>query len=720
MRIPSSVKSAGRATLALTVVLGSVVLFSATKAPFTRHDKAYYMSAAQANFVRPGLVIKVKAVKISADGTPTVNFTLTDPKGLPLDRDGVFTPGAVSTSFILAYIPKGQTQYVSYTTRLQTDPNAKVPNAVQATSDSGGVYTKISDGEYSYTLKAKLPPDYEQSSTHSMGVYGSRNLTEFDLGTQYDTNVFTFVPDGSKVSVTRDVVKTQSCNKCHDQLAFHGGSRRGVELCVMCHTPQTTDSGSGNTLDFKVFVHKLHNGAHLPSVQAGNKYYIVGFNNGITDWSNVEFPANGGGGSFAGVLRCQSCHEQDTGAAQANAWFSNPNRAACGSCHDNVNFASGQNHVNLPQIDDKMCSNCHIPKGELEFDASIMGAHTVPVQSAQLAGLVVNVLKVENGTAGKKPTVTFSLKDKSGKGLSMSTVSRVSLVMAGPTNDYGYTSFGSDLNTKGYVAESPTAANTACSNDGTCSYTFTHAIPSDARGTFSIGIESRQSATLNAGTTREMATQYGADNKVMNFSVDGSPVTPRRTVVAIEKCNGCHTRLSMHGENRNQIQQCVLCHNPSMDDSPVRGQARDAAQQGMKPLSVNFAYMIHNIHTGEELNAQNRSYVVIGNGGSVNDFSEVRYPAMSMSGAVGDRSNCSMCHVGTSYTLPLKPGLNQVSNPQGPMEVMGPVTAACTGCHGTPSAVSHAAINSHGEYGESCEVCHGANAEFSVDKMHAR
>jgi hypothetical protein len=79
-----------------------------------------------------------------------------------------------------------------------------------------------------------------------------------------------------------------------------------------------------------------------------------------------------------------------------------------------------------------------------------------------------------------------------------------------------------------------------------------------------------------------------------------------------------------------------------------------------------------------------------------------------------------MCHVGNSYTLPLKPGLNQVSNPQGPMEVMGPATAACTGCHGTPSAVSHAAINSHGEYGESCDVCHGATAEFSVDKMHAK
>jgi OmcA/MtrC family decaheme c-type cytochrome len=123
---------------------------------------------------------------------------------------------------------------------------------------------------------------------------------------------------------------------------------------------------------------------------------------------------------------------------------------------------------------------------------------------------------------------------------------------------------------------------------------------------------------------------------------------------------------------------------------------------------------------GGHMLEQDRKYVVIGNGGSVNDFSDVRYPAMSMTGTVGDTMNCSMCHVGTSYTLPLKSRLSQVSNPQGPITTMGPVTAACTGCHGTPSAVSHAAIQTSGTYGESCDVCHGSNAEFSVDKMHAK
>jgi OmcA/MtrC family decaheme c-type cytochrome len=399
MRIPSSLTV--RVALAVTMVLGSVALFSAPKMPFTRHDKAYYLDAAQANFIRPGLAFAVKSVKIASDGTVTVDFTMADPKGFPLDRDGVFTPGPVSSSFILAYIPQGQTQFVSYTTRIENDPNPVVPNAVQATTDSGGVFSKVTDGEYTYTFAKKLPAGFETSSTHRLGLYGSRNITEFDLGTQYASTTYDFVPDGSKVTTTREVIKTASCNKCHDQLSFHGGSRRGIELCIMCHTPQTTDSGTGNTLDMKVFIHKLHNGKHLPSVVAGGKYFIMGFQNAISDWTDVEYPANGGASSFPGVLKCQSCHEQSTGAAQANAWATNPNRAACGSCHDDVNFATGKNHVNLPQADDRNCSQCHIPSTGQEFDASIMGAHTVPIESAQLAGLVFNILKVDNGTAGQ-------------------------------------------------------------------------------------------------------------------------------------------------------------------------------------------------------------------------------------------------------------------------------------------------------------------------------
>ena len=129
----------------------------------------------------------------------------------------------------------------------------------------------------------------------------------------------------------------------------------------------------------------------------------------MSDWSTVNLPSD--------PRRCEFCHEPKTGAAQADAWLKNPNRAACGSCHDNVNFATGENHVNLPQVNDNQCTQCHIPQGELEFDASITGAHTVPTQSATAPGHQSSTSpKIDNGAAGKTPTVTFTIKDNAGNG----------------------------------------------------------------------------------------------------------------------------------------------------------------------------------------------------------------------------------------------------------------------------------------------------------------
>src|SRR5262249_54766364 len=207
---------------------------------FSPNERAYYASASVVNFVRPGLVLKILSAEIAADGTIRVRFRITDPQGLPLDRLGVETPGAIATSFVAGSIPNGQTQYFAYTTRVQTSPITSA-SATQAASDTNGAYVRTADGEYQYTFGTKAPATIDRTATHSIGIYSTRNLTLFDLGSQYANDVFTFVPDGSAVKVTRDVVRTASCNKCHDPLSAHGGSRRNVEFCVMCHTPQTSD-----------------------------------------------------------------------------------------------------------------------------------------------------------------------------------------------------------------------------------------------------------------------------------------------------------------------------------------------------------------------------------------------------------------------------------------------------------------------------------------------
>ena len=55
--------------------------------------------------------------------------------------------------------------------------------------------------------------------------------------------------------------------------------------------------------------------------------------NSISNFSTVIDPAD--------PRRCEVCHSQTTGAAQATAFLSQPSRAACGACHDDVNFATG-------------------------------------------------------------------------------------------------------------------------------------------------------------------------------------------------------------------------------------------------------------------------------------------------------------------------------------------------------------------------------------------
>jgi OmcA/MtrC family decaheme c-type cytochrome len=279
MRIETTIRLA----VALVVAVGAAVLLSSSDKPaFTAADKAFYADQNLINFVRPGLVLKIISGDIAADGTMKVRFKLTDPKGLPLDREGITTPGAINVRMLAAYIPKGKTQYVSYATRTQTSPITN-RSAVQASTDSGGVFQKVAEGEYIYTFATKAPAGFDKTATHAIGVYATRDLAEFDLAmlSNADDEVYTFVPDGSKVTVTRDVIRTQSCNRCHDPLALHGGSRRTMEVCVFCHTPQTVDPDTGNTVDMPVMIHKIHRGEGLPSVVAGRPYQIIGICAGL-------------------------------------------------------------------------------------------------------------------------------------------------------------------------------------------------------------------------------------------------------------------------------------------------------------------------------------------------------------------------------------------------------------------------------------------------------
>lgn len=739
MRIRSGLRGTRWPATILVLAIGSALLVSAQKkSPFTPHEKAYYADPALVAYILPGFTITIVSAQIAPDGTISVDYKIADPNGAPLDRTGITTPGVISLSFLAAHIPKGQDQYTSYIVRTATASSGGA-TAIQAAADSGGTTQTVATGEYIYTYATKAPAGFDPTDTNRIGIYGSRNLTQFGLGTNRADATFDFVPAGGTPH-PRDIVRTADCNQCHGLpngmtsvtgsagLSAHGGNRRDVQLCIICHQPQTSDPNTGNTLDFKVFIHKLHDGSGLPSVQSGKPYQIGGPQN---DWSTVVFPAD--------IRRCQTCHNPKNGAAQTNAWLTTPTMAACGSCHDDVNFQSGVNHPGGPQIDNTQCANCHIPQGELPFDASILGAHVVPADTSltwplnpdpMVNGVVVKITGVTNTAPGQKPTVAFTLADINGNPLSPSALSAFNLTMTGPTADYGYTNFGSDVTTPGYIQES--AASSQCGSNGACSYSFQHAIPTGATGTYAIGAEAERTETVLPGTVTQMNVTTATPNPVVYFAVTDSSPKPRRTVVSTANCDTCHANLQAHGGLRNNTQYCVFCHNPSDTDASQRPSAVVPSDKTQPPQGINLALMSHKIHTGENLEAQfGQDYVVVGFRGSHNSFGAafasvpssipntgVRFPAMGPTGNVHDTAECYMCHVsGSEAVLPI--GKNPVVDPQGLENPAPATTSACTACHLNQSAYAHAAANTDPKFGESCDVCHGTGAAYDATQVHA-
>ena len=302
------------------VALTSLVLISASAADRpAKQNKDYRPAAAPSagfSFVTTGVVAKVKSANIAKDGTITARFTVTDSKGRGLDVDGIQTAGTLSIRFVAGFIPAGKSQYVAYTTSVLNATSNKNPSQTVAGTDAGGAFTLIDQatGTYDYTFKTKAPATFDATTTHSIGMQAERNLTEFDIpGVASDDDVYSWVPNGGPVTKVRDIINESSCNGCHDPISAHGGGRKTMLYCVMCHTPQSVNPDTLNTADMPVFIHKLHSGADLPSVKAGGKYFMV-HRGAVTDFSDIQYPQD--------TRNCTSCHQP--GTKQADNWKTVP------------------------------------------------------------------------------------------------------------------------------------------------------------------------------------------------------------------------------------------------------------------------------------------------------------------------------------------------------------------------------------------------------------
>nr|HPO13896.1 OmcA/MtrC family decaheme c-type cytochrome [Candidatus Hydrogenedentota bacterium] len=524
-----------------------------------------------------GLNVTINSVTVPADLKPEVVFTATNDRG-----DLIPMVELTSVRFLIAYLEtpeEGSTaRFISYNTRMENPDGVanSGDEAVQATYDSAQLagLTANEDGTFTYKFRTALPSTYNPATTHAVGGQFAR-LSALD-GVSYPADCeFEFRPDGAALAATRDIVDTATCNECHTRMGFHGGGRRQVKLCILCHNTGTTDANSGNTVDMPVMIHKIHRGENLPSVLDGVPYQIYGHQNTLYDYSHIVFPQD--------IRNCTACHKQDSKASMADVYLTKPTQAGCASCHDRTWFgdptATPEGYENHPfdfiQNDDSQCKTCHTPSapGVSPIDA----AHFTIEQMPENPGLDLALTQVTANPEDGTLTINYTAKWGDGTPVTaLADVERVGAIVAWPASDYQtYKSEG----IRGSRPAPGTIVNDT-SPTGEYSYIFAAKLPVDPGITFGIAMTGRKHFTDANGEEQEQGLE---DNSLQFFTVDGSEPQPRRQVVDDALCAKCHGGVIRgHGEQRLGVGVCVMCHNPAMGE-------------------INLKDMLHKWHTGEEL-----------------------------------------------------------------------------------------------------------------------
>jgi OmcA/MtrC family decaheme c-type cytochrome len=559
------------------------------------------------------------------------------------------------------------------------------------------------DGTYTYTFATDITDvpcpapctdadgnplnlSYQPGQTHRLAIQqGNRDFPLVNA-------VFDFVPAGGPVTSMREIVKTANCNECHDKITAHG-TRFEVQLCVTCHNPGSWIKNADNTtttVDFKVMIHKIHRGEGLPSVIGPDKVlgtaddgkYAVGSH----DFSDIVFPQD--------IRNCTKCHDgDDPETPQGNNWQVVPSMEACGSCHDDIDFSQGiaGGHKGGVVTTNSECTVCH-KEGSIAH--SVAESHTIRGKVAR-GFFKFNILEICGTAVGSNPapvcppttdpTVKFSVTDPTGATTHQygnaynvrstgadkefnnslpnnTSAASLNVLIAWDTRDY--TNEGG-IGTRPSRADSVnlrTSAAVTDNGDGTFTFkgsavTPTPAvIPENATGSGAIALEGHPAADDGTGA---FTVPVPVNSEVAYFAITDSTPKPRRQVVDVPtKCDRCHDVLNVHGNNRNNNGQlCVLCHNPSNTD--VAQRPKDAGTglplisqvDGKTEESIDFKRLIHGIHAASKTNFdgtqahgfREKGLVIYGFGGSVNDFSHVRFP--------GVLSKCETCHLPDTYTL---------------------------------------------------------------------
>ena len=395
---------------------------------------------------------------------------------------------------------------------LVSGPSFNYNRVLPETTDLLAASVHGADGSYTYSFPAPIPsvyaPPYNDTpsfgpgdgelsgmplldGTYTVGLYVRWDYTvDGEPATDAGNATMDFLLGSPRALAPRELVTQENCNRCHADLRAHGGAVKDVTLCLLCHTSGAEDENAGGatpgeSIDFRVMIHKLHSGRHLPSVLGvgtnpdgtrdyaapAKPYVLVGDEE--KDYSHVAFPVlpnletplprdTGYGllapseqaledAMLAGIGDCATCHGDPDGAGPAPApsqgalIYTQSTRRACGSCHDDVDWAlpyRANMETMPPQTNDALCIFCHRASGT---NLAVMDGHRHPLLDPMVnPGLVFDVTEVAEGAGGNLNDaidvgegirVTMTVQDDSGADVDPSTLASRNLVIHGPTSN---------------------------------------------------------------------------------------------------------------------------------------------------------------------------------------------------------------------------------------------------------------------------------------------
>ncbi len=614
------------------------------------------------------LDVQSEITAVTIDSPPVVEFTVTTADGTPITGIGALWED--SNRYVRYTITKlvpgtngDPSVWVAYT-RDTTNDGSTAPDY-----DTGSSLVDHGDGTYTFTFNTDVATvtgvTYEPALSHR--VAGQIGSSSAPLKPQ---NLFLdFVPAGGDVTETRNIAVMESCNECHDGLVFHG--RRFItEYCGNCHTPDLAE-GEG---DMKYMIHKIH---------SAQKFDVL--DDGI-DYSEVTYPQD--------LANCRKCHNgEDEATADGANWKNVPSMVACGACHSEVNFETGENHAGGAQVDNSTCAVCHPASG---IEGNHVTANATPNNPNLPAGVPEMAFGVSTVTVDGAgfPTVTFTVT-ADGEVLDMNDLPDgfvdaeggafrwPSFLMAWAEQQGGVAA-PADYNNLGRTAGQPVSVGIGdlvdagavdCSSGTGCVADF-----SATGDAFPAGATMRAIALqsyFRFDADGDEAYDYSLHTLSAVMEVAGDDV--RRAVVDPDKCGSCHEWFEGHGGNRviglrlntegpKQALVCMLCHVPNLSTSGRSIDPADAADRDGDPATDdpseatvalgtsdtwtwpedtnNMKDMIHGIHASA-VRTTDYEFVRGRNDGIYYDWAEVTFPAED-----GVR-NCLLCHMEGTYELPL-------------------------------------------------------------------